>query len=475
VKTATGPLTTHLAAQVTCLATLWRVTRVDGNVFGFTNHDRDLVYDGTTFEAATGYKRTALTHRSDMSVSEMEAQGLLDEVRDILDANLLNSDNITDVDLRNGKFNGAVFEVFLVNWADLTQGAVKLLKGNLGRVSLRDGIYTTEFRGLLHRYQKTIVEQSSPSCRADLFDARCGLDPDSFEEQNRVASATDRREFVYSGLVAASGATFAAITNPGAETGDTTGWEQADDTDAALSALTIMGAVTPRTGTYLFGSTSSVDSGGLQQVVSATPGAITESDIDEGRQSVGFYAYHLADQSDRQTQFRIECLDYLSNVITSSDSDPVDTPTGGWAQVGHAVPMPIGTRSVRVAMIGLRTPASGALDVGFDDVIAVIGDLGDTDLTETGDYYDGGHLEWLSGGNQGLSMEVKTVDVGTNTIELFLPMPFTIEASHRFAIWPGCQKRLIDDCKTKFSNVVNFRGEPYLPGQDHLFKFPDAQ
>ena len=46
----------HLDSGATTLAWCWRLTRGDGLVQGFTDHDRDLAFDGTTFAAATGFK-----------------------------------------------------------------------------------------------------------------------------------------------------------------------------------------------------------------------------------------------------------------------------------------------------------------------------------------------------------------------------------------------------------------------------------
>ena len=43
-----------------------------------------------------------------------------------------------------------------------------------------------------------------------------------------------------------------------------------------------------------------------------------------------------------------------------------------------------------------------------------------------------------------------------------------------FRIHPGCDKRL-DTCIDRFANVLNFRGEPYIPGQDLLMSYPDAR
>ena len=55
MKSLPPSLQSHLATGATTLAWCWRVTRGDGAVLGFTDHDRDLTFDGTTFEAATGF------------------------------------------------------------------------------------------------------------------------------------------------------------------------------------------------------------------------------------------------------------------------------------------------------------------------------------------------------------------------------------------------------------------------------------
>ena len=46
MKAASSELSAHLAAEVTTLASCWRVTRKDGAGFFFTDHDRDLAVDG---------------------------------------------------------------------------------------------------------------------------------------------------------------------------------------------------------------------------------------------------------------------------------------------------------------------------------------------------------------------------------------------------------------------------------------------
>jgi hypothetical protein len=54
MRTIPSALADHLDGGVTTLARCWKLTRRDGATFGFTDHDRDLAFAGTTFEARTG-------------------------------------------------------------------------------------------------------------------------------------------------------------------------------------------------------------------------------------------------------------------------------------------------------------------------------------------------------------------------------------------------------------------------------------
>ena len=76
--------------------------------------------------------------------------------------------------------------------------------------------------------------------------------------------------------------------------------------------------------------------------------------------------------------------------------------------------------------------------------------------------------------NAGLSMEIKTWDLANKRVTLFLPMPFDIVPGDLVALRAGCSKSLAV-CRDTFDNVLNFRGEPYVPGNDLLFRTPDAR
>ena len=62
-------------------------------------------------------------------------------------------------------------------------------------------------------------------------------------------------------------------------------------------------------------------------------------------------------------------------------------------------------------------------------------------------------------------MEVKSYTVGQ--LVLVLPMPYTIAVGNTYSLIAGCDKTF-PTCRDRFSNVLNFRGEPYLPGLDSI-------
>ena len=60
MRVLSSGLQDHLDTGATTLGWCWRITRNDGEAFGFTDHDRDLSFDGTDFEAVSGFTGTEI-------------------------------------------------------------------------------------------------------------------------------------------------------------------------------------------------------------------------------------------------------------------------------------------------------------------------------------------------------------------------------------------------------------------------------
>ncbi|HEX6072722.1 MAG TPA: DUF2163 domain-containing protein [Sphingomicrobium sp.] len=80
-----------------------------------------------------------------------------------------------------------------------------------------------------------------------------------------------------------------------------------------------------------------------------------------------------------------------------------------------------------------------------------------------------GRLRYMSGANCGLSTSIIHVD-GTLVRVRDLPRA-PIEPGCRIELREGCDKRF-ETCVQRFANAVNFRGEPHLPGNDLLTRYP---
>lgn len=94
----------------------------------------------------------------------------------------------------------------------------------------------------------------------------------------------------------------------------------------------------------------------------------------------------------------------------------------------------------------------------------------DSTKAQAAEYFAEGELTWTSGPNSGYRQKIKSFAAGVFTLSL--PAPFAVGVGNAFTAKAGCQKRLIEDCKTKFNNLLNFGGEPHLPGVDALIKPP---
>ncbi|MEI4233227.1 MULTISPECIES: DUF2163 domain-containing protein [Roseovarius] len=165
MKTVSPELAAHLEGDVLTLATCWRLARRDGVVFRATDHDVDLVVDGEIYRARAGYSRTAVASEAGLAVGNVDLEGVLDDAGLEADA------------LRAGLYDGAEVRIFVVNWQDPSQGTLRLRRGWLGEVMLSsEGEWRTELRGLSQVLAQRLIEPYTPDCRADLGDARCGVD-----------------------------------------------------------------------------------------------------------------------------------------------------------------------------------------------------------------------------------------------------------------------------------------------------------
>ena len=163
MRTLPPALAAHLGEGVTTLCRCWRLSRRDGTVFGFTDHDRDLVVGGQAYAAGTGLEASEVESQLGFAVGGGEVSGAL------------TSDAIAEADILAGLYDDAAVEVRLVNWADATQHLL-LAAASIGEIRRADDGFVAELRDPLHRLDEERGLVYRATCSADLGDARCKVD-----------------------------------------------------------------------------------------------------------------------------------------------------------------------------------------------------------------------------------------------------------------------------------------------------------
>jgi uncharacterized phage protein (TIGR02218 family) len=199
VKIIPPALQARLDSGATTLCRCWRLTRRDGVVQGFTDHDRDIDLDGVICRARTGFAASEATQLQGLAVPASEVFGAL------------NDDSLNEDDLAAGLYDAATVEVWLVDWSEPAL-RVLLAKAALGEVRREGPAFAAELRGLAHRLAEDSGRLYTATCSADLGDARCTVDLDNpaFRGEGAIVALAGTSAFTASGLDAFADGWFSA-------------------------------------------------------------------------------------------------------------------------------------------------------------------------------------------------------------------------------------------------------------------------
>jgi uncharacterized phage protein (TIGR02218 family) len=189
MKSLDPGLAAHIAGGVTTLCWCWRLTRRDGVRLGFTDHDRDIAFDGTMFEAAAGFTASEIRDAVGLSVDNLEVESAL------------SSSRLEEVDILAGLYDDASVEIYRVNWQAPAE-RVLMRAGSLGEVRRNGMSFTAEVRGLSHYLQQPKGRLYQFGCDADLGDGRCRAEVDTaqFSGTGAVTALASPRSVHATGL-----------------------------------------------------------------------------------------------------------------------------------------------------------------------------------------------------------------------------------------------------------------------------------
>jgi len=158
----TGLLDAHLAQAITTLCNCWRLTRGDGVVMGFTDHDMPLTVDGTLFEPQTGFTTSEARQSLGLAIDSADVQGVLSSIR------------VTDADIIDGRYDGATVETLVVNWRE--PAAFRIVgKATVAGIRRADEAFVATLEGLGRSLDVVRGRLVRRNCDAELGDGRCGV------------------------------------------------------------------------------------------------------------------------------------------------------------------------------------------------------------------------------------------------------------------------------------------------------------
>ncbi|MGA9252607.1 MAG: DUF2163 domain-containing protein, partial [Roseobacter sp.] len=191
-------LQAHLETGLTTVAHAWAIERKDGVILGFTDHDRDLSFDGATYRADTGLSALSLAQSTGLSVDNTEALGALSDL------------SIREDEIEQGRFDGAQVRAWLVNWTDVSQRWLQF-RGSIGELRRGNGGFQAELRGLTESLNRPLGRVYQKPCTAVLGDAVCRFDTLSpgYSIDIAVETIEDMRQFRWNNFAGFSSNWFA--------------------------------------------------------------------------------------------------------------------------------------------------------------------------------------------------------------------------------------------------------------------------
>lgn len=520
MKTLPALLNIHMQGGSTTLADLLKITRKDGAVYAFTSAGDDVTIDGVLYLATQGLDISSIEVSAGLAVDNLELTTLDDGT------------TFSQFDVLAGKWNNADFVISRYNWQTPTDGVEVRMVGTIGQVRMLRGSVVAELRGLQQALQQPIGSITSKTCRARLGDAMCRVVTSLWTVRGVVTSSTGTQTFASSVFYGAGDPSFAQVDLLLHGNGDDLGTTFTDNSPSVRTVTqlgtTALSTTTRKFGSASINN-GAVNSGNCLKVGTSADNFLiftTDFTVELWFYQTADTEYNFSSlisriKTNQRTSISASSFElgiaqsggfyypglnvYLTGAGSSFDlGGTIATALNKWNHVavvrsGTSLKLYVNgflsnsrTASGVCATNSSQSMIGGSWD-GTNPRHSFRGYIDDVRVTKAAryiapfslpieefpdstngaalpafsdGYFSEGILTWLTGTNSGLSHKVKS-SLTDGSITLSLPMLSTAAVDDTFSVIAGCQKRLTD-CSTKFDNVLNFQGEPHLPGIDQL-------
>jgi uncharacterized phage protein (TIGR02218 family) len=135
----------------------WTMTRTDGGLLGFTNHDRSLIVGDIDCTPTIAFESTTTTKTAELNVDNIEIKSITDNFY------------VNESDVRRGLYDEAIIKIYLFDWLNETIVS-QVFTGYFGDYTLGylpTGSRTHQFQtiGISEKLNNSISVKTSSECR----------------------------------------------------------------------------------------------------------------------------------------------------------------------------------------------------------------------------------------------------------------------------------------------------------------------
>lgn len=192
MKTISAALKTGIANGT--IATFILITRKDGTLLGYSDHDKDVTYNSLVYKPSPALKKISLNLRNNAEVSNQEILATWNV-------------DLDEDDLKNGLYDDALIDVFRMDYTNVSAGIIIVFRGSLGLIQWTDEGFRADIHSIMRQLQRKIGLTYTAKCRFKLFQqaspisvGACTLNEGSFTYSTTVNTVSNNLNFAINSI-----------------------------------------------------------------------------------------------------------------------------------------------------------------------------------------------------------------------------------------------------------------------------------
>jgi len=166
--------------QVMRLSYAWQITRVDGTILRFTDHNRVVTIDSNEYTPVGGFDSSAYREQDALRESEIQFNGVIQ------------SSYVIEADLIAGRYEEAEVLEYLFDWRVPWAGSIQTTKFWISNLKFNGEVWQASLTDVSRYLRQRVGEVFGRTCPHQLGDSRCGVNLAGFTVSSvRVVGMVD--------------------------------------------------------------------------------------------------------------------------------------------------------------------------------------------------------------------------------------------------------------------------------------------